>query len=287
EVRAVVFPQGEDPDSYSRRVGSQAFQAFLQSQAQDLVTFKAKLLNAESADDPIRRAETIKEIVRTVALVPDMLRRESYIRHAAQLMAADEALLVSELNKNLLLKAQEQRKARERAAQTTTVDLPELEILDQPIAKQEPAVQEIGPAERQKLQEKESLRLLLNYGFHEVEQDFRLFQYILSELDEVELETPVYRRILGIYKEKISEGQVPDTKYFIDHYDGDEIKAAVVELYTNPWEISENWEAKYHIYVPHESEVSGAYGLFQHRAAQAPPAAAAHPRQPTETTKNP
>ena len=79
-VRVVLFPDGEDPDSYSRKVGTTAFKTFLKEHSQDFVSFKAGLFAQEAAGDPIRKAESIKEIVTSIALIPDAVKRSVYIQ---------------------------------------------------------------------------------------------------------------------------------------------------------------------------------------------------------------
>ena len=107
-VRVVLFPDGEDPDSYSRKVGTSEFQKFLKDHTQDFVSFKAGLYASEAAGDPIRKAESIKEIISSIAQIPDPVKRSVYIQETSSLLKIAEPVLLTELNKILI---QEKRKA--------------------------------------------------------------------------------------------------------------------------------------------------------------------------------
>jgi DNA primase len=121
-VRVVLFPDGEDPDSYSRKVGTTEFQKFLSDHTQDFVSFKAGLFASQSAGDPIKKAESIKEIVTSIAQIPDPVKRSVYIQETSSLLKIPEEVLLSELNKILI---QERRKtqtdnSRDRECTTDT-----------------------------------------------------------------------------------------------------------------------------------------------------------------------
>jgi len=102
-------------------------------------------------------------------------------------------------------------------------------------------------------QEQETIRLLLNYTDQTV-NDQLLTDFVLSELEDVEFFNPVYRQIYEIFKKGISEGNVPDSHYFI-HHGSEEIKNAVTGLITPRYDTSKHWSDKYHIYFPKEKEL--------------------------------
>jgi len=97
-VRVVLFPDGEDPDSYARKHTSEEMATFLKEQAADFITFKAGLLLSETNNDPIKKADLIREIIATIALIPENITRETYIKQCASLMQIDEVTLVYSLN---------------------------------------------------------------------------------------------------------------------------------------------------------------------------------------------
>jgi DNA primase len=101
-VRAVMFPEGEDPDSYARKTGPSAFRDYLKENTRDFISFKTALYAREAHQDPIARAKTIKEIVESIAKIPDGVQRVVYIKETSNQLAIDESVLVTELNKILI-----------------------------------------------------------------------------------------------------------------------------------------------------------------------------------------
>ncbi|MDX1628815.1 MAG: DNA primase, partial [Fulvivirga sp.] len=104
------------------------------------------------------------------------------------------------------------------------------------------------------IQERESIRLLINYGVNEIEEDAKLYHYLLEELEDVTFTTPVYREILNTFKEKLNEGEVINSQYLIQH-GSPEVKKVVADLVSSRWEVSPNWSDKYKIFVPQEMDI--------------------------------
>lgn len=242
-VRVLLFPDNEDPDSYSRKVGTAEFQKFLKEHTQDFVSFKAGLYAKES-NDPIKRSESIKEIVTSIAQIPDPVKRSVYIQETSTVLKIQESVLLTELNKIVI---QERRKTeREKSRQGEEEQIPVEPIV-------EVAPTKVDTQTMVERQEQETIRLLLNYADQTV-NDQSLTDFVLSELEDVEFFNPVYRQIYEIFKKGISEGNVPDSHYFI-HHGSEEIKNAVTGLITPRYDTSKHWSDKYHIYFPKEKEL--------------------------------
>ena len=246
-VRTVVFPEGEDPDSYSRKLGTTAFKQFLDEQTVDFITFKVRLFASEAAKDPIKRAESIKEIVSSITKIPDPIKRSVYIRESANLMDMEESVLLSEMNKILIHQRRQKEKDRIRKESELPEEAPPLPVDEPDLLKQD-------PGHMVALQERESIRLLLNYGSNRIEQEYHLHQYLLQELQDVEFSDPVYKKILQLYKEQLAEGKVIDAEHLMQS-DDQEIKSAVVDLVAERYQISNNWLDKYEIFVPKEEDI--------------------------------
>lgn len=244
-VRVVLFPEGEDPDSYSKKLGTAEFKKYLQDKVVDFISFKTSLYAEESARDPLKRAESIKEIVSSIAKIPDGIKRAVYIKESSKLLSMDESVLVAELNK-LLIK--ERRKDDKKKIEEATGE----KLLDELI--EETQVKSIDESELIKIQERESIRLLINYGFNEIEEEFKLYNYLLNELEDVEFVTPVYREIFELFKSKLSSGEVIDSNYLISN-GSDTVKTEVIDLVTERREVSPNWNDKYQIYIPEEKDL--------------------------------
>jgi len=241
-VRAVIFPDGEDPDSYSRKIGPHAFKEYLDSNTKDFISFKAELYSKDASKDPIKKAETIKEIINSISKIPDPVLRSIYIKETGVLLKIDESVLLSELNKIFI---SERNKKRIQTQQ------PDTELIENAIESISEPPNQLEESIR--LQERESTRLLINYGLNRIEEEHQLYEYILSELEDVEFQTPLYKEIFDIFKEHLKKGQVIDANHYIQN-SREEIKNEVIELVTKRYEISENWLSK-KIIVPREEEL--------------------------------
>jgi DNA primase len=103
------------------------------------------------------------------------------------------------------------------------------------------------------IQERETIRLLLNYAESEYE-DQRLIDFMLAELEDVEFSNPVFKEIYAMFKEGADRKEVVDTLYFMEH-GSTSVKSTVADLTTSRYETSKHWSDKYHIHIPTEKEV--------------------------------
>ena len=239
-VKAVVFPDGEDPDSYSRKLGAMGFQEFLKEKAEDFIHFKTKLLLDGREKDPVKKAETITHIISSLAIIPDQVKRAVYMKETSNLLGLEEQLLYAELNKILITQRQEKQKAAYKAQ-------PDL------ILKEIEEVQEKEVFDSVVIQEKEAIRILIKNGFYQIENEYNLVEHYLEELDPIEFTLPVYNEILTIFKEELKKGNVVDSSFFTNH-ENQKIRDVVLDLISERHELSENWE-RYKIYVPKEKDV--------------------------------
>ena len=189
-VKAVVFPEGEDPDSYSRKVGSQAFQQYLKKESRDFIGFKIGLYKEEIEQDPIRKAGIIREVVQSIGKIPDPIIRSVYAKEASNLLAIEEEIIHAELNK-ILLKTQKEQ--FERAKEEKAIE----ESIDELVA----APEEIPSEGTILLQERETMRLLINYGSFRLDaQEVHFSQYVMEEIKEIAFQTPIYQKMLQVFK---------------------------------------------------------------------------------------
>jgi len=244
-VRVVMFPTGEDPDSYSRKVGSAAFLEYLEKESQDFISFKTKLFVNEAGNDPVKKAGTIRNIVESIAKVPDPIKRTVYVKECSKLLDISEDILIAELNKITI----QQRRSKNKEEQELTLAPEEIPDHGQIQSKPGYSLEDII-----KLQEKESVRLLINYGFNELEDEGSLADFILASLEDVEFTTPSFAEIINLYKIELINGRVPDAQFFINNTKGD-LKETVIDLVSTRYEISDRWAVEHEILIPHESEI--------------------------------
>ncbi len=246
-VKAVVFPEGEDPDSYARNVGPTEFKKFLQHGAQDFINFKVELFAKESAQDPLKKAESIKEIVVSISKIPDPVKRTVYIKECGKLLEISEVVLITELNKLILLANRKKLKKDKPAF------LPD-EVLQDP---ESDTSLKLNLEEIIHLQEKESIRLLLNYADQMLEGtgfDVQLAEYFFREVDDVTFTHPLYKQVIDEFKDALEKETVLSSKHFL-HHNNEEIRELTIDLVSRKYEVSENWEKKYHILIKEELEV--------------------------------
>lgn len=242
-VKAVVFPAGEDPDSYSQKVGSQAFQSYLDENSKDFIGFKIGIYQEEFVKDPIRKAEVIREVVQSIAKIADPIIRSVYTQEAATLLEIDEYVINTELNK-IVIKAQKDAFNHFREEKEAEKALDTLVDSKTPVS-----IQELL-----KIQEGELIRMLLTYGFYTIgDEGLHLCQYLLSEIKELEFITPIYSQILMLYRQELEKGVLPGTNHFINSSNG-EIKSAAINLMTQRHEVSIHWNQKHQIIINTEAD---------------------------------
>lgn len=259
-VKAVVFPDGDDPDSFVQKVGSQAFKDYVKNTQKDFIRFKTEISLKDVGNDPIRRAELIKDLVETISKIPDSIKRSVFYKEVASLLSIDEHILITEGNKIFQKKAHDSEKEKQRQQRI------------QPVADINIPVEEFTPTQFEDLvevrkdnersilsyHEEECVRLLVCYGSNILDRniieniDFTLTDYIFNEIKDMEFETPSYGKILNIFRDFHQKGQIPETLYFTSHQDN-EIQMQTINWLSSPYILSENWE-KHEIYVPVESD---------------------------------
>ena len=246
-VKAVALPDGEGPDSYARQLGTSAFTHFIEEESQDIIQFKTRLFMEEAQGDPVKKAAMIKDIVVSITKIDDPVKRTVYIKECSYLMGIDEAVLVAEQNKILLSE-------RKKPGQETRPFEP---LVDMPL-EEDDKLEGIDILKVIEFQEKESIRVLVNYGKNTIKgqevEDESLIKYFLAEVEEIKFTNPIYYEILEIFKERLKAGEIIDGDYLLQH-GSEQIKKTVVEFMTNKYELSENWEKKYKIHIPKENEI--------------------------------
>jgi DNA primase len=245
-VDVVTFPAGDDPDSYIRKVGDTAFKEYLQQQTQDFISFKAHLFASESKDNPVKKAEAIREVVASIVKIPDSIKRTVFLQQCSLIFHIDEQVLLSEFNKMRLSEHHAQPAAPPE----------QLSLEEEVAAAAAEAAEEETPVSAQTLlqdREREVIRWMITYPERELEEGVTASQYILAQLEDIEFTSPLYARIYQLCKEKLERGEAPSAGEFIRHEDKG-IRGAITDLISEKYELSKGWE-KHHILVPHESDL--------------------------------
>ncbi|MCH7396441.1 DNA primase [Belliella sp. DSM 107340] len=243
-VKAVVFPDGDDPDSYSRKVGSQAFTDYLEKNAQDFIAFKIGLHADEASNDPIKRADLIKQVVASLSKIADPIIRSVYVRQSANLLEIEEEIIQVELNK-IILKVQKDQYFRDQRDD---------ESQETPFENFLPTKEEgISFSSQLEAQEREMMRMLVNYGFEMVSEELSVCEYLLQETQELVFETPVFNKILKLYKEALANGILPQPQHFLTSQDA-EVRNEIITMISRKHEISKLWEERFQIFTISEAD---------------------------------
>ncbi|WP_242927523.1 DNA primase [Pontibacter vulgaris] len=248
-VNVVTFPEGDDPDSYIQKVGDEAFKKYVREHSQDFISFKTSLYAAEAQGNPVKKAEAIREIVTSIAKIPDSIKRTVFFQSCSLIFDIDEQLLISEYNKMQLQGRQQQQQPKTGSPEEDYFDY------EQAALAAEAAEYETDTNENDALKryEREIVRMLLSYPDRLLEDGITTSHYILEQLEDIEFQTPIYRRLVEIVKDKLNQGILPSADDFINYPDN-EIRTETTNLLSDPYELSPNW-ATHQIYVPHESDL--------------------------------
>lgn len=254
-VKVVSFPQGDDPDSYMHKVGAGAFKTYVEENRKDFILYKANILLADAGNDPIKRAGIIRDIVESIAKIPDNIKASVFIRECSSLLQIEERVLLSELN---TMRAAKLKKANtpSRSQPSQHPDMPPDNLFDdQASPAGETLVTETKVA-NDDLQEQEIVRLLLAFGHELVSWDkidnMYIGSFIMQNLTDVTFENKLCKKIIDHYRIEIENGQLPTANQFIKSQDRD-IADLAITLSTSPYSLSENWYNKHNIYVRDET----------------------------------
>ena len=238
-VKIVSFPEGEDPDSYSKKVGKEKFQEFVKSNGTNLINYKINLLNKKYKDDPVKKSEMIFDIVRSISKIPNSIKRSVFLKEASNSLDISEQALISEMNKLLIGKENK--------------SFP----LNNLITKKEENKDEKNISSAINFYERECVRMLVNYGttdFEVIGLDRKSFiDYFLNEIEDVEFENKNYLKIIDVFKREYKNDSIIDIKYFMTDEFND-IKDDIIDLSANKYEISKQWKNKFNIHVSEETD---------------------------------
>lgn len=240
-VKIVLLPDGEDPDSYSKKVSNDEFRQFLIKNETDFIRFKTQLLLSEASNDPILKANLIRDVVKSIAVIPEAITRTVYIKECSTVLEVAEPILYNEVNK---LRAQ--KNFQDRNKYPGPEDLP---VKPQPLIRQ--VKQEAGSF----YSEREIIRLLLKFGSSEFERVINnedgkedvitVADYIVREImsDELDINDRVYAKIFADFRFNSEQGLITSDSMFVKHEDP-EISSLSADLLSDSYELSKIWKDK-------------------------------------------
>ncbi len=256
EVNAhiVLLEEGEDPDSAVKSLGKEDFLTYVDEKAMDFLDFKIQSTPGAQSDDPFQRTKAVREIVGSLGLIRDQMNRSYYIRKTADIFKLDESIVVSEVNKVIKdkvwkEKGRQQRQARRenRKAQEADTSSPSKPGIDEATSPRDSVVQ------KDYHQELALVELLLRYGNELMEDHSPVHEFVFSNLEDVyeELSDPLVLKVLNHMRESIAEMGKIDMKGLVAH-PSKEVGQLVVNLLTDEYTYSENWEERWNIVLQNQ-----------------------------------
>jgi len=242
-VKIVLFPDGEDPDSYARKHRTAEVLEFITKSASDFIGFKIDLLLGEIGNDPLKRVSVLKEFITSISLIPDQLTRLAYVKESHEKLGLSEQAILNELNKTLRTKhtqkAAQPLEEDEAVSETETAPTQRIEL----------------DASSALVHEKEILRILLLYGNSTIPFVYTpeghlqpetlivsVANYIVHELksDDIAFEDKTYQALYDAFAKAVENGNSIDHSVFLNHADT-ELARCANNLVSTPYELA-NWE---------------------------------------------
>ena len=242
-VRVVVFPDGEDPDSYIQKVGGEEFKNYILDNADDFIHFKSKLLMNDVKNDPIKKTEAVREIVKSLGVIDDNLKRTFYIKECAGLFEIDESVIIAEINKVRLKGFYDNKNKYEKEVVENLIPEPK---------KEEKALDFTTKKSIDSL-EIEVIRLLLNFSTYDYATDNEVISFLQEQLEELTFESDFALKIINVLKEKLSAGKVAGLDVIFSELKlTEDEKTSLIDLNIEKYEeASDGWK-KNDIMVFHE-----------------------------------
>lgn len=243
-VKLVLLPDGQDPDSFLAAQGTEAFQAFLKDNEEDFLFFKTRILLEETSNDPIKKSLAIRDIVSSIAKVQETFKRTLYIRQCAGMLDLSEEVLNSEVNKVLKegFKRKQQEDDRQNGSQQPPNAIDEEAWLNpKPIL----STDQVELVKNDAHQERAVCSILVNYGDKVYdEQGQILAQFMVDTLDSLmdEFDIELYKKIITVTKEQLKEQNTISGAYYTSHPD-EEVRKFAVDAMSSPY-IYADWAKK-------------------------------------------
>lgn len=245
-IRVALFPDGDDPDSFARKHPRDFVENFIKTEAKDFIDFKAEILLKEAQNDPIKKAEAIRDIVKSIGFVSNALKQEIFIKEISTKFELSEQSLFNELG--VQKQIVQQHKPSERK-ETNVVKLEKVQEV----------LENINPL---LVLEEKLVELMLKYGDYVLDRktpenetyQITVIEEIINHLeeDQCEIISPINQKIIEEIKLGIAQSELRSGNFFMTLMD-ENIVSKTADAIVNPYELS-NWE-KHNIYFSKEEEL--------------------------------
>jgi DNA primase len=235
-VRLVLIPDNEDPDSYVNKVGATAFQEFVKNNKKDFIIFQLEIMMKEVGNDITKKNDVVNHVAETISKInraEDFIKQQDYIKQCSSLLKIDEGGLINLVNKYKRdkLTKEEKRLPFEDVNQMLSVDE----------GQQQQHFEDVSLLSQDDLHERNVLRVLLEYGLHHWTENKTIAQHIFEELDAFTFDNQQLENLLNVYRSLFYKGEPVNTKYFL-YNDDKALSDLVTSITLFPFELSLNWD---------------------------------------------
>ena len=251
-VKLVLIPDKEDPDSYVNKIGADAFKEFVNKNKKDFILFQLDIALSEAGTDSSKKSAVVNQIAETIAKInrqEDFTRRQDYIKQVSEILRIEETGLNALVNKILRDKiAKEESKSFKPGFD------------DEPPVDSTEVTNEVNDLlfDRDELNERAMIRSLIEFGIKPWDEEKSVAQFLFTEIEENELDKMIGNQlllsILNLYKQWYHEGKAPTEKNFL-YYEDRTISDLIINLMQTDTEISPNWKEKYEGHIPTREEL--------------------------------
>jgi len=270
-VKVCTFPEGDDPDSFARKNSYDDLVAYLENNAKDFIQFKASILMDEAKNDPIKKADLIRDMVVSISKIPDRIKREIYIQECSRIMDISEQVLLNTLAQIVKKDILETGKKQKNTENTEQKAFEVVKNDTQVVAHKVDVIYEL---------ERKLIEILLIYGTVDAEfedvilktndtgetieipekNNYKVFQriYLSLQEDEIELANPIFKDIYSTLIEKYNQEESFSQEQFLQQLSEEQSQIVTDILMNEEKESLHNWETK-HIYVKQKEQSISQY----------------------------
>jgi len=244
QIQLVLIPDGEDPDSYVRKTGEEAFRAFVQANKKDLILFQLEVGLNDAGDDSRKKNEVVQRIAETISRInkaENFSLQQDYIRKASQQLQIDEAGLVNLVNRILSERLQREERRNRNEQPLSPTDTGQPLPTEESAEAQEKQDALLNLVITNELQERAVIKCLLQYGLWTMDDGTKVADFIFNEVAQYPFTNAVLDKIFTTYQQWYLTGMEPTEKTFI-YYPDKEMSTMVISMLEFPYEISPGWD---------------------------------------------
>ena len=247
-VRVILLPEGEDPDSFAKSRNASDLQEFLDKNHQDFIRFKTQLLSEDAQNDPSKRSDMILQIVQSIAVIPDIIKRQVYIKDTATWLSMPENVLTRKVIEIRKRAAEDRKRRKETEQRNQSENLPDSSN------ESVPSTSVIDASNAQPLTHKERnilnlIQVLIRYGervlYQTEQQMITVGEYIITEIknDSIDIPNPLHQRIIDEYIANYQSHNFVSSSFFHHHSDP-QISQLAVDMIADKYQLSRIYSKK-------------------------------------------